>query len=172
MKDDRFVGVVSDTHGLLREEVAGSLQGAHAILHGGDIGSSAVLSALARIAPVTAVRGNVDRGPWADALPAQAIAVVRGCRIALVHNIAQYLGEEQAVDWVVYGHSHQPRLAKDGKTILFNPGSCGPRRFRLPISWARLWIDEAPWRVEFLRLTAEGVVSSAGSINLEEGEQT
>lgn len=162
MAGQTFIGIVSDTHGLLRQDVVASLRGASVIFHAGDVGSPQVLDSLREIAPVFAIRGNVDTGEWAAALPDQRVETVAERRFQLVHNIAQRHSEAGAVDWVIYGHSHKPTLTRATDENFLNPGSCGPRRFTLPVSWARLWIDETPWRVEFLRLR-DGTVEKASA---------
>lgn len=136
------VGLISDTHGLLRPEALDALQGSDFIVHGGDIGDVAILERLSRIAPVTAVRGNNDRDAWAAALPDIARLDVDARRILVIHDLSQ-LGHDaplDGIDVVVSGHSHRPRCGQRGKILFINPGSAGPRRFRLPISIGRLLI--------------------------------
>jgi hypothetical protein len=135
------VGVVADTHGLLRPEVPALLAGCDAILHAGDVGDPAVLSALARVAPVTAVRGNTDTAGLAG-LPAEAAGELAGVRFRMVHR-REDVDPGWAADHglVVFGHSHRPELAWQGSCLLLNPGSCGPRRFRLPLTLAVLRLD-------------------------------
>jgi putative phosphoesterase len=130
------IGVISDTHGLLRPEAVRALAGVDAIIHAGDVGAPEVLQALRAIAPVTAVRGNNDRGAWAKALPATAELDVDGGRIFVIHDVKELDFDPAAagVSVVVAGHSHRPRneRAPDG-VLWFNPGAAGPRRFKLPV---------------------------------------
>lgn len=142
------VGVVSDTHGLLRPEVAKALEGCELILHGGDINSRKILDDLAAIAPVRAVRGNND-SEWAGQIPEKIETEIFGVRIFMVHNkkyVPMFLPK---TDLVIYGHSHSyVETEKDGVYYL-NPGSCGPRRFHQEITMAVLWIEEdGSFRVE------------------------
>ena len=135
------VGVIADTHGLVRPEALAALAGSQLILHAGDIGQPAVLAALGAVAEVVAVRGNNDRGPWARALPETELAEVGACAIYLVHILDLLdLTPAPHVAAVVSGHSHQPAIAwKDG-VLYLNPGSAGPRRFGRPITLARLTV--------------------------------
>jgi putative phosphoesterase len=136
------VGLISDTHGLLRSAAERELHGSDYIVHAGDICDPAILESLARIAPVTAVRGNNDRGPWAERLPETAQLNVDGIAILAIHDIATLRIDLRAagVRVVVAGHSHRPLLETRAGVLFVNPGSAGPRRFRLPISVARLVI--------------------------------
>lgn len=129
----RLIGVISDTHGLMRPEALRALQGTELILHAGDIGSEVVLEALRRIAPVVSVRGNNDGAAWAENIPETADVEVLGARIHLIHDIAQLGREGKTARAVVYGHSHRPHNAHRDGSLFFNPGSAGPRRFKLPI---------------------------------------
>lgn len=130
------VGVISDTHGLLRPEAKAFLQGSDRIIHGGDICAAEVLEELSAIAPVTAVRGNNDYGAWAERLPETEFIQVGEVFIYVIHDLAQLDIEPQAagVRVVVSGHSHQPLIEERSGILYVNPGSSGPRRFRLPIS--------------------------------------
>ena len=135
------IGLISDTHGLLRPEALAALQGSELIVHGGDIGNAEVLEALQGIAPVTAVRGNNDFGAWAEAIPERAELTAGGLRIFVIHDLASLKsGDERTFSVVVSGHSHQPKAEKRAGVLFINPGSAGPRRFRLPISVGRLTI--------------------------------
>ena len=143
-----MVGVISDTHGLMRPEALAALAGSDHILHAGDIGTPAVLEALHAIAPVTAVRGNNDRGPWAEAIAEREMLELGGAWFYVLHDIAELDIDPQAagVQVVVAGHSHKPlREERDG-VIYLNPGSAGPRRFKLPVAVARVVVEGA--RVE------------------------
>jgi len=134
------VGLVSDTHGLLRPEALAALVGSDAIVHAGDIGSADVLEALARIAPVHAVRGNNDRGAWASALPETLTIEIAARRIYMLHDLGTLGFDPRAmnIDVVVSGHSHRPNCETRNGVLFVNPGSAGPRRFRLPVSVAHL----------------------------------
>jgi putative phosphoesterase len=137
------IGVLSDTHGLLRPEVLDFLRGSDHLVHAGDICDPAILDQLAALAPLVAVRGNNDRGPWADRLPEETTPDIAGVRLCVLHDIAQLrLDPARGVQVVITGHSHQPRIAREGGVLYVNPGSCGPRRFKLPISAAELRIED------------------------------
>jgi putative phosphoesterase len=135
----RRVGVISDTHDLVRPEALRALRGCDLVLHAGDICGPDVLQALREIAPVIAVRGNNDHGPWADALPETAIVELGSVSVLMVHDIQTLRpGAARGVRIVISGHSHRPlKEVRDG-VLYFNPGSAGPRRFTLPISLGRL----------------------------------
>ena len=134
------IGLVSDTHDLLRPEVLEYLRGSDHILHAGDICGDAVLQALAELAALTAVRGNNDRGTWAQRLPEAQTVEIAGVAIHLVHDLQDLVLPAQA-RVVVSGHSHQPKVEERDGVLYVNPGSAGPRRFRLPISAAELRIE-------------------------------
>lgn len=151
------IGLISDTHGLLRPEAVAFLQGCGHIVHAGDICDAGILDALGRIAPVTAVRGNNDVGAWAERLRSVEELVLQAVGIAVVHDLADLEpGAAAARGWrvVVSGHSHQPRIVERDGVLYVNPGSAGPRRFRLPISAGELQIqgeDVQARTVELLR---------------------
>ena len=132
----RRIGIISDTHGLLRPEAVAALAGYDLILHAGDIGSPDVLEALSRIAPLTAVRGNNDRGAWARAVPETEVVEVDGLRLLLMHNVKELDRDPFSAGFaaVVSGHSHVPGFNVEKGVLFFNPGSAGPRRFRLPVA--------------------------------------
>lgn len=136
------IGIIADTHGILRPEACTALSGCDRILHAGDIGNASVLAGLERIAPVLAVRGNVDSGPWAESLPDRATAEFSGIRILLIHNVHGLFGDPRTTDYqvVVSGHTHRPSLSTHNGILHVNPGSAGPRRFQLPVSLALLTI--------------------------------
>ena len=136
------IGVISDTHGLLRPQACEFLRGVDGIVHAGDIGSADVIAELQTIAPVTAIRGNVDKGAWADAYPPTEFFEVDGRHIHVLHNLNDLDLDPVAagLDVVISGHSHQPRSETTDGVLYLNPGSAGPRRFRLPIALARLTI--------------------------------
>ena len=137
------VGLISDTHGLLRPTAAAFLRGCDHIIHGGDIGNSEILQELSAIAPVTAVRGNNDKDAWAEALPETEFLQLGDTIVYVLHDLAQLDIEPRAagVGVVVSGHSHRPRAEQRGGVLYINPGSAGPRRFKLPIAVAELVID-------------------------------
>ncbi|RAR52455.1 hypothetical protein C7401_13264 [Paraburkholderia unamae] len=136
------IALVSDTHNLLRPELLAFVAHADAIVHAGDICEQAVLDTLAAIAPLTAVRGNNDRGGWAEALPVQTTLEACGVRLAVVHELPDLRGDPAAdgIAVVVSGHSHKPALETREGVLYVNPGSAGPRRFKLPVSAAMLTI--------------------------------
>jgi putative phosphoesterase len=131
------IGLVSDTHDLLRPEVLDFLRGSDHIVHAGDICGEAVLQALAALAPLTAVRGNNDRGAWAARLPEAETVQLAGVKLHVVHDLKE-LALPVGARVVVSGHSHQPRVEERDGVLYVNPGSAGPRRFRLPISAGEL----------------------------------
>lgn len=137
------IGLISDTHGLLRAEALAFLAGADRIVHAGDIGDAAILEALARIAPVTAVRGNNDREPWAHAVPERARITIEDVELLVIHDVAElaHVPPEPGIRVVVAGHSHKPAIAERNGILYVNPGSAGPRRFTLPIAAGELVID-------------------------------
>jgi putative phosphoesterase len=151
------VGVISDTHGLVRPEALAVLRGCDAILHAGDIGKPEVLAALDALAPVTAVRGNNDRGPWADAVPETALVRFDGVAVYVLHDRAALARTPAPAGArvVVAGHSHRPLVEDRGGVLHLNPGSAGPRRFRLPIAVAELAIDGADVRARIVELAVE-----------------
>ena len=136
------VGLLSDTHGLLRPEAKAFLRGSDFIVHAGDVCDPAILDDLAAIAPVTAVRGNCDQGPWAGRIPETAILRVGGIQIYVIHELGRLELEPGAlgIRVVVSGHSHKPKVEDRDGVLLVNPGSCGPRRFRLPVAVGELII--------------------------------
>jgi len=152
------IGLISDTHGLLREEAVEALRGSELILHAGDVGKPEILEELRKIAPVVAVRGNVDKARWAQALPETAVAEAGSILIYILHDVKALDLNPAAAGFhiVVSGHSHKPgKMERDG--ILFiNPGSAGPRRFQLPVSVAILHLEQASCQVEFVDLEEPG----------------
>lgn len=137
------IGLISDTHGLLRPQALAALRGSDVIVHAGDIGNASILARLSAIAPVTAVRGNNDTGDWALQVPETRQIDVAGKRIFVVHDLATLAIDPIAagVDIVVSGHSHRPKCERRGDVLYVNPGSAGPRRFRLPICIGVLTIE-------------------------------
>jgi uncharacterized protein len=147
-----LVGVISDTHGLLRPQALRALEGCQHVLHAGDVGAKAVLENLALVAPVTAVWGNADSGEWASDLPATTEVELLGHRILLTHDATSVWAALPDVAAVVSGHTHVPRCWMRRGVLDFNPGSAGPRRFRHPVSVGRLHITEEGIRGELLTL--------------------
>ena len=134
------IGVVSDTHGLLRPEVLPALAGVEHILHLGDVGSPAILKALAEVAPVHAIRGNVDRSGPCSRLPETDVLLFEGCYLYLLHDLSTLHLDPAAAKFsaVLYGHTHRPHIERRRHVLYVNPGSCGPRRFDLPVTVALL----------------------------------
>src|SRR5215469_8373705 len=151
------IGVISDTHGLLRPEALESLRGASHILHAGDVGTPDILSALRRLAPVTAVRGNVDRDGWARKLPLRDVVELEGVSIYMLHILAELDLKPDAAGFavVVYGHSHVPKSELKNGVLYFNPGSAGPRRFKLPVTVGKLVVDGTTVRGETVELVGK-----------------
>jgi putative phosphoesterase len=139
-----LIGVLSDTHGLLRPEVLPLLQGSDHILHLGDVGAPEILGTLAKLAPVTAIRGNIDtHGPCAR-LPEIEVVTLDGCDFYLLHDVSRLDLEPVAAGFaaVLYGHSHKPEIRRHKGVLYMNPGSCGPKRFQLPITCGRITVHE------------------------------
>ena len=155
MKSNQIiVGVISDTHGLLRPEAVAPLRGSDYIIHAGDVGDAEILKQLNAIAPLTAVRGNVDREPWARKLPETQVLEAGGISIYILHSVADLDLKPEAAGFaaVVSGHSHIPKQEVRNGVLYFNPGSAGPRRFKLPVSVGRLVIQGGKVRGEIMRI--------------------
>jgi uncharacterized protein len=148
------VGVISDTHGLLRDEALAALRGSSLILHAGDIGAPEVLERLREIAPVHAVRGNNDREAWARAIPLTDVVEIGRHHVYLLHDIAELDVDPQGGGFaaVITGHSHKPLAEVRDGVLYLNPGSAGPRRFRLPIAVARLYVSDTGIEPEIVEL--------------------
>lgn len=148
------IGIVSDTHGLLRPEAITALQGSDVILHAGDLGKIEILEALEKIAPVHAIRGNVDGHPSMAHIPETLQVELGGLNFYLIHNIRELNFDpgKENIDVVLYGHSHKPELHEKNGVQYLNPGSAGPRRFNLPIVLALLNTEEGLQKVEFVEL--------------------
>jgi putative phosphoesterase len=152
------IGLISDTHGLIRPQALAALAGVEHVVHAGDVGRPAVLEALASIAPVTAVRGNVDHGAWAERLPLTAALGLGGARLHVLHVLEELDLDPRAAGFgvVVYGHSHRPSIESRAGVLYVNPGSAGPRRLRLPVTVARLELTPAGPQVTLVHLDDPG----------------
>ena len=150
------IGLISDTHGMLRTEAVEALRGSELIIHAGDVGKLEILEALRKIAPVVAVRGNVDNGEWAKALPETAVVEAGHAMIYILHDVKALDLEPAASGFqiVVSGHSHQPGKKERQGVLYINPGSAGPRRFQLPVTVAHLNLGRTPFEVAFVDLEA------------------
>jgi hypothetical protein len=151
-----MIGVISDTHGLLRPEALAALQGATHILHAGDVGDITILDQLRSIAPVTAIRGNIDTSGATAQLPATEVIELDSRLIYMLHSVADIDVKPEAagIAVVISGHSHKPSVETDKGVLYLNPGSAGPRRFKLPITVAHLYLDAVP-RAEIIRLSIQ-----------------
>jgi putative phosphoesterase len=159
------IGLISDTYGLLRPEAVAALRGSDVIIHAGDIGAPEILTELSRLAPVTAIRGNIDRGAWAGGLPRTEVLECGGALIHVLHDLNELDLDPAAAGFqaVVSGHSHSPgAFAKDG-VLYANPGSAGPRRFTLPIAVGRLTIADGRVSCEVITLDCPPVRRSRAS---------
>jgi len=148
------VGLISDTHGLLRREAVETLRGSELIIHAGDVGDPEILEKLRKLAPVVAVRGNVDTEPWAEALPLTTVAEAGSVLIYVLHDLNALSLSPAAAGFrvVVSGHSHKPTKSTRDGVLYVNPGSAGPRRFQLPVCVARLDLGVTPYEVDFVTL--------------------
>jgi hypothetical protein len=151
-----ILGVISDTHGLLRPEALDALLGVNRILHAGDVGTPEILEQLQTVAPVTAVRGNVDGGDLASRLPLNEVIEIDGISIYMLHILEMLDLKPQAAGFaaVIYGHSHVPKIEEKNGVLYFNPGSAGPRRFKLPITVGKLMVDGKKLHAEIIDLTS------------------
>ena len=149
------IGVISDTHGLLRSEALKALRGSNFIIHAGDIGDAQILEELESIAPVTAVRGNVDREAWSRKIPSTNVLEVDGASLYVLHILQELDLKPEAADFqaVVYGHSHVPKQEWKNGVLYFNPGSAGPRRFRLPVTIGKLLLRKNKLSGEIIELS-------------------
>ncbi|HWY06996.1 MAG TPA: metallophosphoesterase family protein [Candidatus Acidoferrales bacterium] len=150
------IGIISDTHGLLRPEARQALSGVQLIIHAGDVGAPEILTQLKLIAPVFAVRGNVDTQPWAQELPLSTVVETSGFNFYVLHNLRDLDLKPHAAgfDAVISGHTHQAAERHEAGLLYLNPGSAGPRRFQLPVTLALLDLAKKPWRVEIVPLLA------------------
>ena len=147
-----LIGIISDTHGLLRPEALAALRGSERIIHAGDVGAPEILDELASIAPVTAIRGNIDKGVWARRLAESEVVEVGTISIYMLHDLARLDLKPEAAGFrvVVYGHSHVPKQETRNGVLYFNPGSAGPRRFKLPVTVGRLVMNNDEVRAEII----------------------
>jgi uncharacterized protein len=154
----QIIGVISDTHGLLRPEALAALRGSDYLIHAGDIGDPDILKKLAGIAPVTAIRGNVDRAAWAAKIPSSNVLEIGGVSIYVLHNLQELALKPEAAGFavVISGHSHVPKQEKKHGVLYFNPGSAGPSRFRLPVTIGRLKVTHGEVFGEIVEIAAEG----------------
>jgi uncharacterized protein len=153
-RNPKTIGLISDTHGLLRPQALHALEGSDLIIHAGDVGDPQILETLKSIAPVFAVRGNVDTEPWALALPETEVVETDPATIYVLHDVHALDLDPVAAGFhiVVSGHSHKPARTEHRGVLFLNPGSAGPRRFDLPVTVARLNVSQKPWAVEFIDL--------------------
>ncbi len=153
-----LIGLISDTHGLLRPEAVCALRGSERIIHAGDIGRAEILTQLEAIAPVTAVRGNIDRSVWAGRLPLTGVVEAECVSIYVLHNLAELDLKPEAAGFaaVIYGHSHVPKQEVRNGVLYFNPGSAGPRRFRLPVTVGRLRVEKGRVSPEIVEIVPMG----------------
>ena len=155
-RNPQKIGVISDTHGLLRPEALAALRGVDLIIHAGDIGSREIIDRLNEVAPTLAIRGNNDREPWAKSIPETRLLECGPSTIFVIHNLKE-LGFDPAgrrIGVVISGHSHKPSITERDGVLYVNPGSAGPRRFKLPIAIATLHIDSSKATAKILELTA------------------
>jgi len=149
-----IVGVISDTHGLLRSQALEALRGVNAIVHAGDVGDAAILGQLRQVAPVTAVRGNIDTSAWGKSLPETDVLEIGGVSLYVLHNVQQLDLDPGTAGFaaVIFGHSHKPLIEWRKDVLFFNPGSAGPKRFSLPISLGKLTIANGKLKPELIEL--------------------
>ena len=154
-KSVKLIGLISDTHGLVRAQALEALRGVDLIIHAGDIGKAEVLNALKPIAPLHAIKGNNDRGAWAKKLPDAMFLTVGGIKLYLIHDVHELSFEpaKQGIAAVISGHSHKPSIVERDGVLFVNPGSAGPRRFKLPVTVGRLQIVDGKVQAEFEELT-------------------
>ena len=154
MRTIQIIGLISDTHGLLRQEALRALEGSDVIIHAGDVGAPEILKQLRALAPVVAVKGNVDTDAWCADLPQTAMADAGSSLVYVLHDLKALDLKPSAagIAMVVSGHSHKPVCEERGGVLYVNPGSAGPRRFNLPVTVARVDLRHQPWRIDFVDL--------------------
>jgi putative phosphoesterase len=155
MSNPSIIGLISDTHGLLRQEALAVLQKSDLIIHAGDVGDATIIDQLRAAAPVVAVRGNIDKGAWSLQLPMTAVVEAGSTRIYVLHDVQQLDLDPVVAGFgiVISGHSHKPGRRERSGVVYVNPGSAGPRRFQLPVTVARLDLTQSPWVIDFIDLT-------------------
>ena len=153
-RNPKTIGLISDTHGLLRPQALRALEGSDLIIHAGDVGDPMILEALKTLAPVFAMRGNVDTDPWALALPETEVIETDPATIYTLHDVHALDLDPAAAGFhiIVSGHSHKPSRTEHGGVLFLNPGSAGPRRFDLPVTVALLHLDQRPWKFDLIDL--------------------
>jgi putative phosphoesterase len=164
IRTSTLVGIISDTHGLLRPAALKALRGCHVIVHAGDVGTPAVLEGLRKIAPTVAIRGNNDKGAWASTLPETTVVEASGVSLYVLHDLNSLDLDPATAGFqaVIAGHSHRPRIENRQGVLFVNPGSAGPRRFKLPVAVARLRVSRAKKvEAEVMELKSEGAGSLA-----------
>jgi putative phosphoesterase len=150
----KMIGLISDTHGLIRPEALNALRGSDFIIHAGDIGRPDVLGHLMALAPVFAVRGNVDNGVWAASLPETENLTIGGHRVLVLHALSDLAvnPESNGIAAIIHGHTHQPLVEEKGGVLYVNPGSAGPRRFRLPVTVGTLHVTDGKLKAGIIDL--------------------
>jgi putative phosphoesterase len=150
----KMIGLISDTHGLIRPEALNALRGSDFIIHAGDIGRPDVLGHLMALAPVFAVRGNIDAGAWAESLPDTEDLTIGGHRVHVLHALSDLAinPEMNGIAAIIYGHTHQPLIEEKGGVLYVNPGSAGPRRFRLPVTVGNLRVEDGKLKAAIIDL--------------------
>jgi uncharacterized protein len=166
----RNIGVISDTHGVLRSSALAALSPCELIIHAGDVGKEEILDELRAIAPLVAVRGNIDTGGVAEKLPDREVVELDGCKLLVLHDLAELEIEfdprEAGYQGVIFGHSHRPLIETRHEVLYFNPGSAGPRRFRLPITVGRLTLTNAEVSAEIIDVGEQGEMPSGSAHRL------
>lgn len=152
MKEKYRVGIISDTHGLLREEVINTLKTCDYIIHGGDINKNEIIDELKKIAPIFVVRGNNDKGEWAEDLARELYFNIGEINFYMIHNIKEISNSLKNIDVIVFGHSHKYFYEVIDNTTYLNPGSCGKRRFSLPINFAIMTIENDNYKIEKIEI--------------------
>jgi len=153
-QEPQLIGLISDTHGLVRPQALQALQGVDLIIHAGDIGTPEVIAALKRIAPVMAIKGNNDRGSWAKSLPDTKLVQISAAKLYVIHNVKELDCDPVArgIQVVISGHSHKPSVVHRDGVLYVNPGSAGPRRFKLPVAVGKLYVNKLNVTAEVIEL--------------------
>jgi putative phosphoesterase len=150
----KLIGLISDTHGLIRPQALAALEGVDLIIHAGDIGKPDVLQSLKAVAPLVAIRGNIDKDAWADSLPETKVLKIGAVRLYVIHNATEldFSPAARGFQVVISGHSHKPLIVRRDGVLFVNPGSAGPRRFKLPVAVAKLRLDGRDLRAKIIYL--------------------